>query len=292
MKHISLVPFWVLIGVSTLLHLSASEMQSIDGCRLKAMRGADGDSFMVMLPDGREQVIRLYAVDCVEASIWDENDSLRLREQRRYFGISSCGPTLLDSITMAKKFGREAHQVVTELLSEPFTIHTSFADGRGSGYHSRVYAYVTTAAGHDLGTHLVAHGLARAFGVTKTFGERTDDDWKDFLKDVELQAAAQRRGVWAETDWSSFVSQRDTQRIEEAELALAIDRAKRTGIVDPNTAPRDELMSLQGIGETLAIRIIENRPYKSADDLLAVERLSESVLAKNKNRLPTPFRVN
>ena len=80
------------------------------------------------------------------------------------------------------------------------------------------------------------------------------------------------------------------QRNEEAELALAIDRAAHTGIVDPNTAPRDQLMTLHGIGETLALRMIENRPYRDRNDLLKVKGFGEATLRKFEHRLPKPFR--
>jgi len=42
-------------------------------------------------------------------------------------------------------------------------------------------------------------------------------------------------------------------------------------MLDPNTASRDDLMRLPGVGETLANRIIEHRPYRRVVDLLEVE---------------------
>jgi competence protein ComEA len=46
--------------------------------------------------------------------------------------------------------------------------------------------------------------------------------------------------------------------------------------VDVNSADVETLQTLPGIGPTLAERIVEGRPYKSADDLAKVKGLSKS----------------
>ena len=48
--------------------------------------------------------------------------------------------------------------------------------------------------------------------------------------------------------------------------------------VNINAADAEELMSLPGIGEVLAERIIKNRPYQSVDELLRVEGIGEATL--------------
>lgn len=41
-------------------------------------------------------------------------------------------------------------------------------------------------------------------------------------------------------------------------------------LVDINRASLEELVSIRGIGQSLAMRIIENRPYHQVDDLVKV----------------------
>ena len=48
--------------------------------------------------------------------------------------------------------------------------------------------------------------------------------------------------------------------------------------VNPNTADEDQLRQLPGVGPQLAGRIVEGRPYQSADDLRQVPGLGDSVL--------------
>jgi competence protein ComEA len=48
--------------------------------------------------------------------------------------------------------------------------------------------------------------------------------------------------------------------------------------LDPNIAPRDELMTVPGIGEVMANRIIENRPYATLEDLRKVPGIGEKTL--------------
>ena len=52
--------------------------------------------------------------------------------------------------------------------------------------------------------------------------------------------------------------------------------------VDVNTATRDELRDLPGVGEILADKIIRNRPYRKLDDLVSRKVLGRKEMARIK----------
>lgn len=259
------------------------DIETLEGCTWVGAEWADGDSFPIRTADGRELTLRLYGVDCLEWHVRDEGDARRLRAQRRHFGVAGGGAEA--SIAQAREFGAQAARRVRELLARPFTVHTAYADGRGDSRYRRVYAFVTTAEGRDLGAQLVQEGLARAFGVSRSTPDgRSSESYREHLRDLELAAAGARRGIWASTDWSSLPQERQAEREEEAELALATARPKPpAGAIDPNTASRDDLMSLPGVGEVLAVRILEARgrkPFASVEDLGRVPGIGPALLEK------------
>jgi competence protein ComEA len=253
---------------------TAADLVAIEGCTLEVAAWADGDSFPVRTPDGAVYTVRLYGADCLEQHVSGETSARRLRSQRRYFGITSARPDAAASIALAKDLAHRSTEETRRLLARPFTIHTSFADARGDGRHKRIYAFVFDAEGRDLAAHLVAAGLARAYGVGRTtLRGDSAEEYRETLADLELQAATRGLGIWAHTDWDALPAERRLERDEERELGEAIDGGSPPAgfVVEVNSASREELMRLPQVGETLANRIIERRPYRRLTDLLEVD---------------------
>ena len=275
---------------------------SLEGCLFVPTPWADGDSFLVRVPDGTEHTIRIYGADCIEWHVTDETDARRLRTQRRYFGISREDSN--ESIKLAKQYGAKAYTFVKEQLKEPFTVHTAFANARGDDRYHRVYGFITTSKGDDLSTLLVHHGLARAHGVSRMTPDGTHrDHYRSALQDDELVAASRGRGVWAHTDWERLPAERRDERIEVDMMARSMGRqSPPEKPLDLNCAAMDELMRIPGIGEVFANRIVENRPYHTVDDVARVhgigpvmlERIRPylSVTTKQKNEYGGTITVN
>ena len=263
----------------------AADLRVIDGCTLVPAEWADGDSFRVRVPDGEELTIRLYGADCIEDRIADANDARRLRSQRRYFGITRVRPDAAAAIAFARDFGRQGAEEARTFLARPFTIHTSFADARGDARFARVYAFVFDAEGRDLAAHLVSRGLARAFGVSRsTLAGESAEGYREMLRDLELRAAAAGVGVWAHTDWDALPEERKQERDEARELqeAVGTGRLPDGTVLEINSASRGDLMRLPGIGEALANRIIEHRPYTRLTDLLEVDGIGPATFRRLK----------
>jgi endonuclease YncB( thermonuclease family) len=267
-----------LLGVTSVV-----AMESFSGSRYVPTDWADGDSFRVKTAEGREFTVRLYGADCLETGPYTPSDARRLRDQRRYFGISEHGGSFRTSVELAERYGKLATTQVAEWLREPFTVHTGFADARGDARYERFYAFITMADGRDLAAALVSSGLARAFGVLRAHPDgRSSHEYGQSLADLEIQAAVRRKGIWEHTDWENLPEERRMLREYEEELRTTIRRPLVEGEfrVNPNTAARDELMRLPGIGETMAIRIIEGRPYAGAEALLKIPGIGETTLER------------
>ena len=272
---------------------SGSELTAFAGCRVVQSEWADGDSFPVRFPDGATHVVRLYGVDCLETTDRNGTDQRRLRSQRAYFGMARAGGNEQVSITLAKELGLAARKRVAILLAEPFTVHTAWADGRGNPRFKRYYGFITDAKGRDLGGVLVREGLARAFGVARAREKGVSrEEYKDRLADEELSAASRRVGAWNYTNWQALPEERRVERKLELEEE-GEDKRKapppEAHSIDPNQAARDELMRLPGIGEVMAIRILEGREagrFRTPLDLLRVPGIG----AKTVEKL-TPFLV-
>ena len=113
---------------------------------------------------------------------------------------------------------------------------------------------------------LVDEILARALGVCREAPDgRTGAEYREGMRDLELQAAKRSVGIWAKINWEKLPEERRQQRAEEAGLGLAAGTAgaQKDLVLDRKTAARDELLKPPGIGERMADRIIEVRPSRS-----------------------------
>lgn len=72
-------------------------------------------------------------------------------------------------------------------------------------------------------------------------------------------------------------------------LAEEAAQADSMGKVNINTADLEQLMSLNGIGESYANRIIEyrdkNGPFQAPEDILKVKGIGEKTFEANKDRI-------
>ncbi len=247
----------------------------------------DGDSFHVKA-DGQEYILRLYLVDAPES---DNGFPERVAEQGKYFGIRP---------EQSLQLGELAARFVEEKLARPFTVRTSKQSAMGRSNSPRFYAVVETSEG-DLGELLVANGLARVHGVAPAAEDSPlPKDEKQKLRRLEAEARRLKVGGWGATTGrmaarvpaqgsavkrdpfdAFFHPERPApaprQVILPKRIVIASDAgppaaAARTETkLNPNTATLAELIKLKGIGPVLAQRIVEARPFQSADELRRVK---------------------
>jgi competence protein ComEA len=148
------------------------------------------------------------------------------------------------------------------------------------------YGFVTTRNREDLGTLLLQKGLARTHGVGRETPDGTPkDETLAKLKDIEAGSMLKRVGVWAESDTERIVKLREKQRREERELTLMNQELKEEPSIgsppfDLNSATREELESVNGIGPVFASRIIAGLPYQSVNDLAKIKGIGKKSLKK------------
>lgn len=223
----------------------AADLQTLENGRLMNNPANDGDSFYVY-SNGKNLHIRLYYVDCPEILANLKNNSAKIKEQTTYFGFEYSSATL--------RLGEEAKMFVKDVLTEPFTIHTVFDKAPGKSLMGHVYAFITTSDGSDLGYLLIANGYCRVSGKgRKTPGGISEDKMFETLREAEKSAMLNHAEIKTESN---------PEKIKVKDFHQ---------LVTLNTATREELESIKGIGPVISARIIAGRPYESMDELIKVK---------------------
>ncbi len=274
-------------------------------CQLEENDSNDGDSFHVKAA-GKEYILRLYLVDAPES---DAGFPERVAEQGKYFGITPA---------QSVQLGEEAAKFAGEKLSKPFSVRTSKQNAMGRSNSPRFYAFVQTSEG-DLGEMLVANGLARVHGVAPRASESlSPKEMKANLRRLEAEAKRLKIGGWgvatgrmnarvASAAGKKPMDSFDAFFHPEKALATPVPapaatnlvpaatlKAKRSiaappaekasDLLDPNTASMVELVRLPGIGKVLAQRIIDARPFKSAEELRHLKGIGKKKFAQIRPR--------
>ncbi len=255
---------------------AAKEWITLEHCTLVPNESNDGDSFHIKTGE-TEYLIRLYLVDAPEI---ESVGAGRLVEQANYFGVS---------VPQVIEIGRRAKQLVDQELSQPFTVATHLAGGLGRSKVQRFYAFIRTKDG-DLGELLIFNGLGRVHGTRAAPpGVASSAEEISRLQDLEKQAQEAKRGGWniANMAQQSFQRLPQSPNAPASQSASAVNRgeAKASSADAPakgkltaaspklnvNTATKEELERIPGVGATMAERIVADRPFKSADDLKKVK---------------------
>lgn len=218
---------------------------TLEGGHYLRKRPNDGDSFHVSIK-GKEYIFRLYFVDAPEST---PEFVQRVEEQAKKFGITPKQTIQLGML--AKNYTREK-------LSGPFLIQTCWEDAKGRSRLQRFYAIVRTDSG-DLGDQLVGNGLALVRGAQAS-PEGDTAARREWQKLDQLQRKAKREkvGGWGGAKHLNARANRATE--------AAIERIPESKL-DVNSASATELENIPNIGPIIAKRIIEARPFHSADEL-------------------------
>lgn len=138
---------------------------------------------------------------------------------------------------------------------------------------------------------LAAAGLIlfAAFDTPPAFADSPQGDLvEDFSVDEESEYIENTLQAGDETYGSSASDEEGEENVEKIYTGVSVNN-EYTGPVNINTADKELLMTLSGIGEVRAEAIIDYRVYygkfKSVDELLEVEGIGEKTLEKIRDRI-------
>lgn len=164
---------------------NSGKWEKLEGCRLIAAPGNDGDSFHVS-HRGKNYLFRLCYVDTPEGEYFSEMKN-RLRDQQEYFQISR---------EELFRLAEEAKRFSAAKLAGGFTVWTDWQDAQGASSIPRFFGVIETRTG-DLAELLVSFGLARVYGYMPRHPKgQSGSVYMDKLRTLEKAAFGKRTGAW------------------------------------------------------------------------------------------------
>lgn len=242
----------------------AKGFEELKGCVLeKDQFTNDGDSFKIRIGGDKNKlmVIRLYGVDCMETNAKEDYMQARLKEQGLYFGVHQ-KDGIENKFKETLKLGEKATRFVKDKLQKPFTVKTKYVNAMGKQY--RVYGYIITSDGEDLGELLVRKGLARIYGrVDPLPEEEIPYEYRNKLEISEILAIRDSKAhAWKKTNWDAF-------KTERAEYRKLISKLNINSMED-NEFNAELIAYRTDVSKTIAKAVLaelKNGPYKDGKDL-------------------------
>lgn len=250
------------------LPLQAS-WERLNGVQLLPSQSNDADSFLAQYRD-EKLVIRIYYVDAPETNLSFHD---RVRQQAKHHGRS---------VNEVLEIGRYGTRVVAEALSNPFSIITRRENALGRSSIPRIYAFVITSDGYDLGQVLLSEGLARAYGVVSAPPGRAENEIIEEYHHLENFARQKGYGIYSPSPLQS-IRRPDIPGGGAVSAGLAAEISPDTQPrINLNAATKKELQLLPGIGDVLSSRIIDARPLRGMSDLHRIRGMRKDTLSRIK----------
>ena len=106
-----------------------------------------------------------------------------------------------------------------------------------------------------------------------------------FVIALAATMAASQTAAGTSSSSSDTSASKKSKKSSTSDMSKSSDAASASGKIDINSASKDELKSLPGIGDVTAQKIIDGRPYRAKNQLLSKHVVGQAEYAKIKDQI-------